>query len=101
TPLVKKQILSEKEYRDYKEKYEDDFTAEMGAEAIKKLLAEINVEELAIQLREELQDAVGQNKVRITKRLEVVEAFRKISARSFLIASAPISAVKSSSYFSL
>ena len=77
TPLVKKQILSEKEYRDYKEKYEDDFTAEMGAEAIKKLLAEINVEELAIQLREELQDAVGQNKVRITKRLEVVEAFRK------------------------
>ena len=77
TPLVKKQILSEKEYRDYLEKYEDDFKAEMGAEAIKKLLTEIDVDTLADQLREELQDAVGQNRVRITKRLEVVEAFKK------------------------
>ncbi|MBR4879296.1 MAG: DNA-directed RNA polymerase subunit beta' [Clostridia bacterium] len=77
TPLIKKQILSEREYRDYVEKYEDDFKAEMGAEAIKKLLAEIDVETLAEELREELKDAIGQNRVRITKRLEVVESFRK------------------------
>ena len=51
TPLMKKQILTEKEYRDMVEKYEDDFQAEMGAEAVKKLLAEINLEELALQLR--------------------------------------------------
>ncbi|MBQ6836125.1 MAG: DNA-directed RNA polymerase subunit beta', partial [Clostridia bacterium] len=77
TPLIKKQVLSEREYRDYVEKYEDDFKAEMGAEAIKKLLAEIDVEALAEELREELKDAIGQNRVRITKRLEVVESFRK------------------------
>ncbi|ODU55835.1 MAG: DNA-directed RNA polymerase subunit beta' [Clostridium sp. SCN 57-10] len=76
TPLTKKQILSEKDYRDMREKYEDDFKAEMGAEAIKKLLAEINLEELSTQLRAELRDANGQKRMRITKRLEVVEAFR-------------------------
>ena len=57
TPLMKKQILTEKEYRDMVEKYEDDFKAEMGAEAIKKLLAEIDLEELSAQLRAELKDA--------------------------------------------
>ena len=60
TPLMKKQILTEREYRDMVEKYEDDFKAEMGAEAIKKLLAEIDLEELASQLRTELKDASGQ-----------------------------------------
>ena len=76
TPLIKKQVLSEKEYRDMREKYEDDFKAEMGAEAVKKLLAEIDLEALSEELRNELKDAAGQKRVRITKRLEVVEAFR-------------------------
>ena len=75
-PLVKNQILSEKEYRDLREKYEDDFDAGMGAEAVKKLLADIDLEALSVQLREELQHASGQKKARIVKRLEVVDAFR-------------------------
>jgi len=76
SPLSKNQILSEKEYRDMREKYEDDFDAGMGAEAVKKLLADINLEELSQQLRAELKDASGQKKARIVKRLEVVDAFR-------------------------
>ncbi|MDY3870775.1 MAG: DNA-directed RNA polymerase subunit beta', partial [Clostridiaceae bacterium] len=76
TPLIKKQILSEREYQDYREKYEDDFVAEMGAEAIKKLLAEIDLDQLSEELRAELRDAAGQKRMRISKRLEVVEAFR-------------------------
>ncbi len=76
TPLQKKQILTEKEYRDMLEKYEDDFRAGMGAEAIYELLSEMNVEELARELRAELQEASGQKKMRIIKRLEVVESFR-------------------------
>jgi len=75
-PLTRNQILSEKEYRDMREKYEDDFEADMGAEAIKKLLSDINLEELSKQLRDELQTASGQKKARIVKRLEVVDAFR-------------------------
>ena len=75
-PLVKNQILSEKEYRDMREKYEDDFKAGMGAEAIKELLQQINLDELSEQLRSELKDASGQKKLRIIKRLEVVESFR-------------------------
>ncbi|MBP1758064.1 MAG: D-directed polymerase beta subunit [Firmicutes bacterium] len=75
-PLVKNQILSEKEFRDMREKYEDDFEAGMGAEAVKRLLSDINLEELSTQLREELQTASGQKKARIVKRLEVVDAFR-------------------------
>ena len=81
TPLSKKQILTESEYRDMKEKYEDDFKAEMGAEAIKKLLAEINLEELSEQLREDMRKASGQKKLKISKRLEVVEAFRQSGNR--------------------
>ncbi|NBI09129.1 DNA-directed RNA polymerase subunit beta' [Colidextribacter sp. OB.20] len=76
TPLSKNQILSEKEYRDMREKYEDDFDAGMGAEAVKKLLQQINLDELSEQLRKELKDASGQKKVKIIKRLEVVDAFR-------------------------
>ncbi|MGI5935809.1 MAG: DNA-directed RNA polymerase subunit beta' [Oscillospiraceae bacterium] len=76
TPLQKNQILTEKEYREMREKYEDDFDAGMGAEAVKKLLADINLEELSRQLRKELQEATGQKKAKIVKRLEVVEAFR-------------------------
>ncbi len=76
TALEKKQVLSEKEYRDAREHYEDEFKAGMGAEAIKTLLAEIDPEALTIQLREELENASGQKKARLAKRLEVVEAFR-------------------------
>ena len=81
TPLAKYQVLKESEYKAYYEKYEDRFVAEMGAEAIKKLLMEIDVEELSKQLKEELLKASGQKKVRIIKRLEIVEAFRKSGNR--------------------
>src|SRR5699024_4078084 len=74
--LAKNQILSEKENRDMREKYEDDFEAGMGAEAVKKLLQDIDLEQLSTQLRAELKDASGQKKARIVKRLEVVDAFR-------------------------
>ena len=76
TEIQKGQVLTEKEYQDYKEKYEDDFHAGMGAETIKKLLEEINLEELSAQLREDLENATGQKRARILKRLEVVEALR-------------------------
>ena len=76
TPLTKKQILSEKDYRDMREKYEDDFDAGMGAEYIQKLLAEIDLEALSAEMKEELETANGQKRARLLKRLEVVEAFR-------------------------
>ena len=81
SPLQKCQILTEKEYRDMKEKYEDDFEAGMGAEAIKKLLADIDCDALAAELHEALKDATGQKKAKIVKRLEVVEAFRQSGNR--------------------
>jgi len=77
TPLERNQILTEKEYRDYREKYEDDFRAGMGAEAVKDLLEQIDLESLSVQLREELKTASAQKKLRLVKRLEVVEAFRE------------------------
>ena len=77
TPLQKCQILSEREYREMREKYEDDFEAGIGAEAIQKLLAQIDCDELATELREELKNASGQKKAKLVKRLEVVEAFRE------------------------
>ncbi len=76
TPLSKKQILSEKEYRDSVEKFGHKFKAGMGAEAIEELLKEIDLESLAKELRSELNDNSGQKRVRTIKRLEVVEAFR-------------------------
>ena len=76
TPLSKYQLLTEQQYREYREKYEDDFQAGMGAEAIKKLLAEIELEAESERLKKELLTARGQRKVRDIKRLEVVEAFR-------------------------
>ena len=75
TPLVKKQLLNEKAYRDMREKYEDDFRAGMGAEAIKELLTEIDLEKLSNELKEELETATGQKRIRLLKRLEVVDAF--------------------------
>ncbi len=76
-PLKKYQILTEKEYRDMREKYEDDFKAGMGAEAVKELLEELDMEELSASLRADLKKATGQKKLRIVKRLEVVESFRQ------------------------
>jgi len=76
-PLSVNQVLTEKEYRDLREKYEDDFKAGMGAEAVKELLEQIDLDELSVQLREELKTASNQKKLRIVKRLEVVEAFRE------------------------
>ena len=74
--LTKQQILTEKDYREMREKYEDDFKAGMGAEAIKKLLEDIDLDQLSSELKEELESASGQKKVRLIKRLEVVESFR-------------------------
>ena len=81
TPLEKKQLLNEKQYRDMREKYEDDFEAGMGAEAIKKLLCEIDLEKSCNELREELENASGQRRIRVLKRLEVLEAFRQSGNR--------------------
>ena len=81
TPLEKKQLLNEKQYNDMREKYEDDFKAGMGAEAIKELLCEIDLEKTCAQLREELENSVGQKRIRTLKRLEVLEAFRQSGNR--------------------
>ena len=82
TPLLKKQLLNEKEFREAIDKYGDgSFTASMGAEAVKVLLQEIELERLGDELKEELKGSTGQKKVRIIRRLEVVESFRKSGNR--------------------
>ena len=75
TPLEKMQILNEKEYAEMRERYEDDFEAGMGAEAIKKLLQDIDVPTLRDELTAELEGATGQKRVKLLKRLDVVDAF--------------------------
>ena len=78
TPLEKKQLLNDKEYREAQEKYGvSSFTAGMGAESIKTLLNEIDLEKLSKELKDDLKTSSGQKRVRTIKRLEVVEAFRK------------------------
>ncbi|MCL2013834.1 MAG: DNA-directed RNA polymerase subunit beta' [Oscillospiraceae bacterium] len=74
--LEKGQLLTEKEHSDMREKYEDDFKAGMGAEAIKELLSELDLEKLSLELKEDLATAVGQKRVKLLRRLEVVDAFR-------------------------
>src|SRR5437016_3592941 len=74
---VKKQLLTEAEYREMREKYGQAYKATMGAEAVKGLLKELDLEKLSRQLRADLKDASGQKRMKILKRLEVVEAFRK------------------------
>ena len=77
TPLLKKQLLNEKEYREAIDKYgEESFVAGMGAEAVQDLLGEIDLEASSKELKEELKHSTGQKKVRIIRRLEVVESFR-------------------------
>ncbi len=75
TPLEKMQILNEKEYAEMRERYEDDFEAGMGAEAIKKLLQDIDVPTLREELTAELETATGQKRAKLLKRLDVVDAF--------------------------
>ena len=77
TPLSKKQILTEPEYRESREKYGAAFKAGMGAEAVKVLLEELDLDEMAKDLRTELRQCSGQRRIRAIRRLEVVEAFRK------------------------
>lgn len=77
TSLEYKQLLTESEYSQYKEKYGNAFRAKMGAEAVKEILQQINLDELAQELKAQLKDSSGQKKIRIVRRLEVVEAFRK------------------------
>jgi len=77
TSLVYKDLLTESEYRDAKEKYgADSFKVAMGAEAIKELLKNIDLEKESIELKKELKNSSGQKRVRIIKKLEVVESFR-------------------------
>ena len=79
--ISKMQILTETEYRELYEKYEDDFRAGMGAEAIKELLTEIDLDQLYTQITTDLEGASGQKRVRLLKRLEVVESFRQSGNR--------------------
>ncbi|MEG2082987.1 MAG: DNA-directed RNA polymerase subunit beta', partial [Oscillospiraceae bacterium] len=81
TPLEEKQLLNENEYREMRERYEDEFKASMGAEAIRELLAKINLEELSEKLIEDITTASGQKKIRLLKRLEVIQAFRNSGNR--------------------
>ncbi len=77
TNLRKGEVLTEKDYEKYREMYGNEFRVGMGAEAVKELLQDIDLEELSQQLKNELLVASGQKKMRLIKRLEVVEAFRK------------------------
>lgn len=76
TELQYKQLLSEREYREAYDKYGNRFEAAMGAEAIKKLLQDIDLEKEAEELKRQLIDTTGQKRVRIIKKLEVIESFR-------------------------
>lgn len=76
TGLEKKTLLSEAEFREYYDKYPNQFVAKMGAEGIKDLLEEIDLDEELKELRDELESATGQRLTRAIKRLEVVESFR-------------------------
>ena len=81
TPLVKKQTLSDKEYRAYYEKYGNTFRVGMGAEAIKELLTELDIEKELEKLQKELEGATGQKKLRLVKRLDVLDSFNKSGNR--------------------
>lgn len=79
--LKKKQILSESEYRQARERFGKTFRVGMGAEAIQFLLEELDLDQMRVELREELKSANGQKRLRAIRRLEVVEAFRKSGNR--------------------
>ncbi len=75
TPLIKKQTLSDKEYRAYYEKYGNSFKVGMGAEAIKTLLSEVDIQKELEDIQKELEDATGQKRTRLVKRLDVINSF--------------------------
>ena len=77
THLTRNQILTDAEYKKLREYYADDFEAGMGAEAVKTLLSNLDLEELSVSLRAQMKDASGQKKAKLVKRLEVVDAFRQ------------------------
>ena len=81
TPLAKKQLLTEAEYVDARDKYGDGFRVGMGAQAVKELLEEIDLQALTNELRAEMKDASTQRKMRVVRRLEVCEAFLKSGNR--------------------
>ncbi len=76
TPMEKKQLLTEREYRERREQYGNEFQAAMGAEAIKQLLNDVNVEKEVGELKEQLKTAQGQKRTRAIRRLDILEAFR-------------------------
>ena len=76
TPLLRKQLLNEREYREARERYGESFSAGIGAEAIKVLLEEVELEKMSTDLKEEIATTTGQRKGRAIKRLEVEESFR-------------------------
>ena len=80
--LLKTQVLTEKEYHEAVEKYgEGSFTAEMGAEALEKLLKEVDLEKLSVKLKKELEKASEQKKAKLIKRLDTIESFRQSGNR--------------------
>ncbi len=80
-PLEKKQTLSDKEYRAYYEKYGNGFRVGMGAEAIKELLTQVDLEKEIADLRKELEDATGQKRIRLVKRLDCLVSFAESGNR--------------------
>ena len=81
TSLSEKQLLTEQEFRDAYDEFDGKFKAGMGAEAVREILANIDLEKQSEELRELLKDSSGQKKIRIIRRLEVVEAFRQSGNR--------------------
>ena len=77
TPLEKKQLLTEREYREKREKYGQEFKAGMGAEAVRTLLRDVDLEKECAELKDELKDATGQKRTRAVRRLDILEAFLK------------------------
>ncbi|WHZ32624.1 DNA-directed RNA polymerase subunit beta' [Desemzia incerta] len=75
TPLEKKQLLTEREYREKRAQYGNEFNAGMGAEAIKQLLDDVNIEKEVAELKEDLTTATGQKRTRAIRRLDIMEAF--------------------------
>ena len=81
TPFQYKQVIEEEEYNEAREIYGKNFQAGMGAEAVKKLLQDIDVDQMAADLREQMATASGQKKIRLVKILEVIEAFKQSGNR--------------------
>ena len=80
-PLAKKQTLSDKEYRAYYEKYGDEFRVGMGAEAIKELLTEVDLDKEIEELKKDVEKSQGQKKLRLLKRLDCLNAFKESGNR--------------------